>query len=77
MLSFPKILLTIAVIAAVFLVGKAISRRSKVMVRKGTGKSDRKGRRDESVDLSKCSLCDTFVGPDSLACERQDCPQRE
>ena len=61
MLSFPKILLTIAIIAAVFLVGKAISRRSKVMVRKGTGKSDRKGRRDESVDLSKCSLCDTFA----------------
>ena len=72
MLSFPKILLTAAVIAAVWFVGRWLNRRADGLVGKGKQKQAQSG----PVELAKCTNCETYVGPDSAPCEREDCPQR-
>jgi len=71
-LSLPKILLIVAVIAAVWYVGRLLTRRADALRRK----PERKQARSGPVELTKCAKCETYVGPDSGPCERPDCPQR-
>ncbi|MDP6873467.1 MAG: hypothetical protein QF521_08060 [Alphaproteobacteria bacterium] len=69
MLSLPKILLLLAVIAVVALLSKSFRGRA--------GKSDDDGQaaeKNEALDLSQCTVCGNFVAPDSRGCERADCP---
>lgn len=79
MLSLPKILLTLAIIAVVFYFGRGLTRRADSMMRKPGAKPDAppdRGAPTQAVELSKCPRCGTYVGPDSPPCERPDCPQR-
>lgn len=72
MLSLQQILLTAAVVAVVWFVGRMMTRRS------GSPTHKRPPQRQDSgpVELTKCAVCDTYVGRDSSPCERPDCPQR-
>jgi len=72
MFSLPKLLLTLAVIAAVIYLGRALTRRADSLMRKPPDAKQK----TESVELAKCAVCDTYIGADSPACERADCPQR-
>ncbi len=69
MLSLPKILLLLAVIAVVALLSKSFRGR--------VGKSDDNEeveQKNQAMDLSQCAVCGNFVAPDSRGCERADCP---
>lgn len=69
MLSLPKILLLLAVIAVVAVLSKSFRSRG--------GKSDdddKVERKNQALDLSQCAVCGNFVAPDSSGCERADCP---
>jgi len=69
MLSLPKILLLLAVIAVVALLSKSFRGR--------VGKSDDNEeveKKNQAMDLSQCAVCGNFVAPDSRGCERADCP---
>ena len=69
MLSLPKILLLLAVIAVVALLSKSFRGR--------VGKSDDNEeveQKNQAMDLSQCAGCGNFVAPDSRGCERADCP---
>jgi len=69
MLSLPKILLLLAVIAVVALLSKSFRGRG--------GRSDDDGevkQKNQALDLSQCAVCGNFVAPDSRGCERADCP---
>lgn len=72
MLSLPKLLLTVAIIALVFYFGRSLSRRADSLMRKPPEEK----KKPDAVELAQCSVCGTYVGPDSPACEREDCPQR-
>lgn len=72
MLSLSKLLLTVAIIVAVFWIGRSLTRRADSLMRKPPEQK----KKPEAVELAKCSVCDTYVGPDSPPCEREDCPQR-
>ena len=72
MLSFREILLIAAVIAAVYVFGRLMKRRSDLMVKKKHPKPPSA----DSMELAKCRACGVFVGPDAARCERVDCPQR-
>jgi hypothetical protein len=71
-LSLQKILLTAAIVAAVWLVGRMLTRRAGPLTRKPSPEPPKSG----PVDLAKCAVCDTYVGRNSSPCERPDCPQR-
>lgn len=78
MLSFPKILFTLAVILIVFYGAKMIGRRVTAAAKKTpkTRKTaDSEPPRVETVDLSKCAVCDSFIADDARSCGRPDCPQ--
>ena len=76
MLSLSKILLTIAIIVAVFYFGRLLTRRADSLMRKPDDELARRKKRkkNESVELAKCPRCDIFIGPDSTPCDRPDCP---
>ncbi len=81
MLSFSKILFTLVLIAVVFYGAKLIGRRvgataakapKAPKAKKATAKSPPKV---ETVDLSKCPACDSFIADDAGNCGRGDCPR--
>ena len=77
-LSLSKILLTAAIILAVFYVSKLVRRRGDALVDRANKKAKPKAEAAarKSVELAKCSACEVFVNADSDPCERADCPQR-
>ena len=72
MLSLPKILLVLAILAAV-IVGTRIFRSWGSIADKS---ADNKGERgDGAVDLVKCDVCGDFIEPAAGSCERENCPR--
>ena len=75
-LSISKILLTAAVIFAVWYGFKYLGR---LIGPSQVSKVDRGQSSDADAveDLQKCAVCGTYVAHDSAAsCDRNDCPQR-
>ena len=73
-LSLSKILLTAAVIFAVWYGFKMLGRLTGPS--KSTGKARDQSSESPTVeDLQKCEVCGTYVAPNSAAaCDRADCP---
>ncbi len=69
MLSLPKILLLLAVVAGVFLVSKILRDKSKL-----SSSSDKGNTKTATLDLNSCVVCGNYVATDSGSCERDDCP---
>lgn len=67
MLSLPKILLTLAIAAAV-LIGYRWFKGLRTQVKN-------KNRAPAAIDLVKCAVCEKFVNDDAGPCQRADCPQ--
>lgn len=66
MLSFSKILLLIAVIAAVFFIARWLrAAPRKPVARRAAG---------NALDLRKCGVCGVYVGEADGACGRPNCP---
>ena len=69
MLSLPKILLFLALVAGVFLVSKILRGRSNP-----TLKDTKEPAETDALDLSPCGVCGNYVANDGSSCERADCP---
>ena len=69
MLSLPKVLLLLAVVAGVFLISRIFRGNSNV-----PSNSDKESTKTEALDLNSCLVCGNFVVTDSGSCERTDCP---
>lgn len=69
MLSLPKILLTVAVIAAVYLISKSLSARAR---RAGETARSTPPPPDsiESLDLAPCPVCGAYREKGATCCER-------
>ncbi|HYD30918.1 MAG TPA: hypothetical protein VEB64_08695 [Azospirillaceae bacterium] len=75
MLSFPKLVTLIVVIAAVWFGLRWLSRVERVRKQEGP-KVARSATRPpaQAEDLEKCPRCTTWVSADSGPCGRPDCP---
>jgi len=69
MLSLPKILLLLALVAGIFLVSKTLRGRSN-----STLKDAKEPAKTDALDLNPCGVCGIYVAPDNNSCERTDCP---
>lgn len=69
MLSLPKILLLLAVVAVVALLSKSFRGRGGK-----SGEVEEDSSENEALDLSKCAVCGNFVAADGQGCDRADCP---
>ena len=69
MLSLPKILLLLALVAGVFLVSKTLRGRSN-----STLKGAKKPAETDALDLNPCGVCGNYVATHGSSCERDDCP---
>ena len=69
MLSLPKILLLLALVAGIFLVSKILRVRSN-----STLNDTKKPTDPDALDLNPCGVCGNYVATDGSSCERDDCP---
>ncbi len=69
MLSLPKIMLFLAIVAGVFLLTKAFRRGGAKPV-----ENDREEAENKALDLKPCAVCGDYVSEDGSGCERDDCP---
>ena len=69
MLSLPKILLLLAVVAGVFLVSRILRGKSNL-----TSNSNKESTETAALDLNSCVVCGNYVATDGGSCEREDCP---
>ena len=69
MLSLPKILLLLALVAGIFLISKVLRGRSNLTVN-----NDKKPAESDALDLNPCGVCGNYVATDGSSCERDDCP---
>lgn len=69
MLSLPKILLLLAVIAVVVLVTKTL--RGKAPKSSEDGKKEAE---NKALDMNQCAVCGNYVAADTRGCERPECP---
>ena len=69
MLSLPKILLLLALVAGIFLVSKTLRGRSN-----STLKDAKKPAEPDALDLNPCGVCGNYVATEGGNCERDDCP---
>ncbi|MDP7547618.1 MAG: hypothetical protein QGF20_10030 [Alphaproteobacteria bacterium] len=69
MLSLPKILLLLAVVAVVVLLSKSWRGRGSKPGEVGKDAADNK-----ALDLNECAVCGNFVAVGAAGCERADCP---
>ena len=69
MLSLPKILLLLAVVAGVFLVSRILRGKSNL-----TSNSDKESPETAALDLNSCFVSGNYVATDAGSCERDDCP---
>jgi hypothetical protein len=69
MLSLPKILLLLAVIAVVAVLSKSFRGRGSK-----PDEVDKDDAETKALDLNECSVCGNFVTADTRGCERADCP---
>jgi hypothetical protein len=72
MFAFPKLVLLILIIAAVWIgyrwldgVARPLPRRPQPPRRRAI----------DGVDLSRCGVCGAFVAASAAGCDRPDCPQ--
>lgn len=75
MLSFSKILFTLVLIAVVFYGAKLIGRRVGATAAKAPKAAAKSPPKVETVDLSKCPACGSFIADDAGNCGRGDCPR--
>jgi len=69
MLSLPKILLLLALVAGIFLVSKILRDRSN-----STSKDAKEPAETDALDLNPCGVCGNYVATEGSSCERDDCP---
>ena len=75
MLSFSKILFTLVLIGVVFYGAKLIGRRVGAGAAKAPRTTTREPPKVETVDLTKCAVCGSFIADDASGCGRGDCPR--
>ena len=69
MLSLPKIVLLLAVVAGVFLVSRILRGKSNL-----TSNGNKESSETAALDLNPCFVCGNYVATDGGSCERDDCP---
>ena len=69
MLSLPKIMLLLAVVAVVVVISRSLRSRAPK-----PGGDAEKPAENKALDLSPCPVCGSFVAADTRGCERAECP---
>jgi len=69
MLSLPKILLLLAVVAVVAVISRSLRGRAAK-----PGGDAEKPAENKALDLSSCPVCGNFVASGTRGCERAECP---
>jgi len=72
--SIGKILLTAAVIAAVWFVAKSIGGRNRMAAKKAAATPEPTPD-DQVEDLLACPICGAYGKAGAAACDRADCPR--
>ena len=73
-IGIGKLLLTAAVIAAVWFVAKSIGRRNR-MTNKGDVATPGQPPEGQVEDLVACGVCGAYGKAGAAACDRADCPR--
>lgn len=75
MLSLPKILLVLAILAAVIIGTRVFRSWSSIADKSGEDNGKGVKGNDGAVDMVKCEVCGDFIEPSAGSCGRENCPR--